>query len=472
MSRSIAIAISIMSFCMFTVVFADASDDRGLYGSVSYTDSSPVAGAVIYALGDRHKLSINNNIIMVAENIPRAITDANGNFYVKTDAASIKLLFVRDMEDNCAVATPKRNADGLAEIVMQESAMINGKLFKGDKPVTNQKITAYYKSPYRQIRYTGNYKTNGRGQFKFRSLIPGSYLVQVSHEVPQVGCCFSSIVTKRAEVEVLPGSKNDIKLGGTDLPYLKGKITNAGGGGLHGVWVQLKQISIAEGQSSEDFNANPAWSEVTEKDGSYQIYDIPPGEYMLHCFRRLAYNNSSRTLQTKKAVSIKGNKPKSQSVNIRAENTCDVSIDLQPFMPLEYGQQAPLLIGTLDTGKKFNLAEHKGKIVVLHFYASWCSPCVSSMPEFDRLSKNFDPDKLLVVGISLDDSVDAYKSFISQKNIKHPMVFAGPWQDSQIRMDFRVLNVPTSFVINADGKIAQKDIFGKVLEEFVKKLSR
>ncbi len=461
MSKSASIAVSIIFCGIVTVSFARADEDKYLNGRVIYADASAVPGAVVYALDKHHRLSINNNTIMVAENIPRAITDPNGNFHLKGIADSNVFLFARDMEDNCAFTVPEANVNRSTEIVMLESAMISGTLFKGVEPVKDQKINARYKSSNRVLRYTGSYKTNAKGQFKFQTLMPGDYLVQVVHEIPQIGCCFNSVVIKQAEITVKPDEKKFLKLGGTDFPFLKGKIADTEGNELHGVWVRLEQIKPADFQNTPNDNTNVAWSEVTKKDGTYQIFDIPPGQYKLHCFRRLSLNNYSRVLQTEKNITIKDGK---------AENICDVAIDLQPFMPLKYGQQTPELTGTLLSGENFNLAAHKNKIVVLYFYASWCSTCVTSMSKFDDLAKTFDSKKLLVLGVNLDKSIEECRQFISKKKVHHPQLFAGPWQNSQIRKDFHVSNVPTSFIIDAEGKIEQIDLFGRILKEFVKNL--
>jgi len=402
MSKSIKIAVSIIFCGIFSV--AGAKEEKCLNGKVIYSDSSPAAGTVIYALGGRAGLHINNNLAMAAENIPRAITDLNGNFQIKGKIASEPMLFAKDMEDNCVLVFPQTDNESFAEIIMPESATIKGTLLKGDELIKNKTITAYYKSPHWSLRYSASCRTNGKGQFRFRSLMPGDYQIQVIHEVPQVGCSFVSVITKQADVTVGPGGEYEIKLGGTDLPFLKGKITDTEGNGLHGVWVRLEEMSQAEPQNKQGCFVSTDWSEVTERDGSYQIFDIPPGQYNLHCFRRLALNNYGRTLQADKVVTIKEDTPKPQSEKARAENNCDIEIDLQPFMPLEYDQESPPLTGTLLTGEKFDLSEHKGKIVVLHFYAGWCSASDSMMAQFDELAETIGSEKLLVLGVSLDKS--------------------------------------------------------------------
>jgi peroxiredoxin len=89
---------------------------------------------------------------------------------------------------------------------------------------------------------------------------------------------------------------------------------------------------------------------------------------------------------------------------------------------------------------------------------------------FDELADKFGKDKVLVLGICLDNTLDECRRFVLEKKIRHPQLFAGPWTDSAVRKTFRVVDVPAAFVIDADGKIVQIDLFGRVLENFIEGL--
>src|SRR5690606_22558327 len=132
--------------------------------------------------------------------------------------------------------------------------------------------------------------TDAGGGLRLAAITPGDYVIQTSQPVPQVGCCFRSVVTRQAMAKLAPGDSGTLKLGGTDLPRLEGAIRDKAGDPLHGVWVRLIPANAAA------LNG-PVWSTVTERDGRYVIYDVPEGAYELRCFRRLALNDGSRTLQ-------------------------------------------------------------------------------------------------------------------------------------------------------------------------------
>jgi peroxiredoxin len=458
-----------ISYCWFVASAVGAGPSKALLGKVLYDDSTPAAGAVVYVLDPRHPLKVTNNTVMVSEHLTRAITDAHGKFILDNVPHDNILLFARDIEDYCAFHIVRPTENRVVKFVIDEPAQVSGRLLKGDKPIKAKKVTARYLADQPVVRYVRTATTDTKGQFQLEGVMPGWYLFQVTEEVPQVGCCFSNVVTKQFREHLQPGQQKNIKLGGTNLPFLQGKITDADGNGLHGVWVRLEpQKDQLDNMITEDLQV--VWSDVTAKDGSYQLFDVPPGQYILHCFRRLALNSSARTLQATEDVTIHGPDKETQDQPKRVENTLDVKIDLEPFMPLQYDKPAPPVDGTLLDGEAFNLAEHRGKIVVLVFYASWCSACGSAVGAFDNLTEKFGQDKVLVLGINLDKSLDECRQYVSKREMRFPQFFAGPWTDSDLRKAFRVINVPTSFVIDADGNIAQIDLFGKVLENFIDKL--
>lgn len=461
--KIVNICLTIFCGLLFAGV-TNAAADKPFAGIVCYEDSTPAPGVVVYALDKflRPAVVVSNNVVMMAEHVTRAISDRDGRFSLDKKPSEGNWLLAADMEDQFTFAPVSADETDPIKLVIQKPANVKGRLLKGDNPVKGQKITARFMTEKSPLRYFHTAVTKADGTFTFNSLMPGEYKFMVIEEVPQVGCCFNSVITKQQQVDLLSGQQKILKLGGTDLPSLAGRITDTNGNALHGVWVKLEAKN--EPNAPEP---TVVWSEITGKNGSYRIFDIPPGEYKLYCFRRLTLNNSSRTLQIEKDIVIETAQNKSESHD---ENICNISVDLNPFMPLKYGQAAPTLSGELLNGESFELQKLRGKIVVLYFYASWCRACASSTPFFNGFADEFDTDKVVVLGISLDNSIDECKRYVSERQIRYPQLFAGPWTNSRIRKDFRVVNVPTILIIDAAGTIAQIDLFGPTLKEFVHKL--
>lgn len=139
-------------------------------------------------------------------------------------------------------------------------------------------------------------------------------------------------------------------------------------------------------------------------------------------------------------------------------------------MPLEYNQPAPDFSARLLSSEEFKLSEERGKIVVLYFYTTSSFICVDAIPAFSQLVDEFDKDKLMVVGINLDANLDSCRDFVEGNELNHPQIYDGPWQSSELKELYRISGMPSSFIIDAEGTLAQKDLFGDVLNGFVKRL--
>ena len=102
-------------------------------------------------------------------------------------------------------------------------------------------------------------------------------------------------------------------------------------------------------------------------------------------------------------------------------------------------------------GKKVSLNDVKGKYVFLNFWATWCPPCQSEMPELQALYEKYLGDDVAVVTISMPDtkqSVEDIKNYIQQEGYSFPV-----WiDDGFFSVQFNVASLPTSYVIQKDGR--------------------
>ncbi len=466
--RRISLKAGFRLFCMLLAASRGLCDN--IEGRVVYGDGSAAAGTVIYMPDMEHRLRVSNNIVLIAEHIPRGISDREGRFELSVESHADSIFFAMDMEDRCVFRRAAIAGSGEVRLVIEEPSSMTVRLLEGTKPVKGQEITVRYLTRHCFFSYEHKANTKADGRCKFMNLMPGQYIVQVIEEVPQVGCCFDSVVTKQKIINLESGKKEEIELGGSKLPCLKGKIADSNGEGLHGVWVHLESTS----KEDEVFAGGEGvvFSDVTEKDGCYQIYDVPGGEYTLHCFRRLLLNNYGRVLKAERDVRISDREDNANNPGGNSENTCNVEIELEPFMPLSYGQKAPEVKGQLLSGESFSLGAQSGVITVLYFYTSWCSACIKSASQLNELEEKFGRDKVTVVGINLDKSVFECRKFVKEQGLSFRNLHGGAWRESHVRKDYRVINVPTSFIIDGEGKVSQIDVFGKTLEKYVAKLLR
>lgn len=104
---------------------------------------------------------------------------------------------------------------------------------------------------------------------------------------------------------------------------------------------------------------------------------------------------------------------------------------------------------------KFDLASHKGKVVYLDFWASWCKPCRESFPWMNGLLKKYPADKFTVITINLDAEAGEMQRFLG----KFPASF-DIYQDAggAIAEKFQLEAMPTSYLIDSSGKVVRKHI--------------
>ncbi|BCM91518.1 thiol-disulfide oxidoreductase ResA [Abditibacteriota bacterium] len=108
-------------------------------------------------------------------------------------------------------------------------------------------------------------------------------------------------------------------------------------------------------------------------------------------------------------------------------------------------------------GQTVSLANYKGKVLILDFWATWCGPCVASMPELKSVYAKYHPKGLEVVGISLDEDKSDLTSYIKTNKITWSQVFDGKGWESRVPHIYGVKAIPFFLVVGKNGKIAAVD---------------
>ena len=99
-------------------------------------------------------------------------------------------------------------------------------------------------------------------------------------------------------------------------------------------------------------------------------------------------------------------------------------------------------------------ADLKDKVVIVDFWATWCSPCVQEIPNFNALQAEYQGKSVQMLGITVESgSLDDVKPFIEKYKIKYPVVMG----DEAVVEGFGgVIGFPTTFVVGKDGQIYKK----------------
>lgn len=119
------------------------------------------------------------------------------------------------------------------------------------------------------------------------------------------------------------------------------------------------------------------------------------------------------------------------------------------------GQPAPdfalEVINSPTPGNRIGLADMRGKVVVLDFWASWCGPCRAQAPIIDRLSKQFESEPVRVVGINTSDQLRAATKFLKDAALSYPSVLD---KDGAVARAYSAFELPTLVIVDPSGKIS------------------
>jgi outer membrane lipoprotein-sorting protein/peroxiredoxin len=105
-------------------------------------------------------------------------------------------------------------------------------------------------------------------------------------------------------------------------------------------------------------------------------------------------------------------------------------------------------------GHPISLAQYRGKVVLLDFWATWCPPCVGEMPDIIASYRKYHARGFDIVGLSLDESQSALAGFIQRNHMPWRQVFGGRKFESLIPRQYGVIAIPFSLLIGRDGKIS------------------
>jgi beta-lactamase regulating signal transducer with metallopeptidase domain/uncharacterized GH25 family protein/thiol-disulfide isomerase/thioredoxin len=419
---------------------------------------------------------------------------------------------IRVFNDQGFTEVLRRPNEEIGTLTLQPTASISGRLVQDGEPLVGETIFCLplANRGLKEARFQEGYtaKTDASGAFRFDRLPPGQFSIR-----PSLGPWQDSVMTSGESVplDLKPGEHREITLGGGPTK-LSGQVVAYGVNGdkLSKRWslnylisrdrgVEYPQDATPLGFKFEGpvqlnwlrQNDFQRWVATREnyfvklaEDGRMVIHGVRPGEYDLVI--QLYEQPAGCLVETigEKVVPVTVDEGHAEGVvgwDAVTEQLKDVVYNKRAiFVPVQRGPR----VGSDMRAYRFTDAEGQvrmindlaGRYVLLDVWASWCEPCLTSMPELKSAVERYADRPLTVVGLNIDKSADAdaARSLAKAGGWNWPQNYLG--DDSDLMRQLGVSSVPAYYLIGPDGMLVGSanawQQMGELLDTELRKASK
>jgi beta-lactamase regulating signal transducer with metallopeptidase domain/thiol-disulfide isomerase/thioredoxin len=436
-------------------------------GVVVDSDGQPVEGAAVIEATPSIFPSIYNGKLSQGDR--QVETSADGKFQLRATTEPYRLRVMHDAGFAEIARTPD---EPIGTIRLVPWASVSGRLLQDGKPVAKQSI--YFNAAAEQElgnpRYQGSYYqvTDADGRFNFDRLPPIVGAVRT-----QLGPWEESPLTsgESAPLDLQPGEQREITLGGEGAT-IAGKVIATGRdeAPLDKHWSLNYLISRDRGVDlPDDFPSlgfdprqpveaswfldpnHTRWLATRANyfvkltpDGDLRINGVPPGTYDL--VLRLYEQPAGCLVETvgEKVVAIEVTE---EDVTAGPKDLGQIEVVCRAGPRV--GENMSVYQFTDPTGRVQSIADMQGRYVLMHVWASWCAPCLETMPDVAATADRLKDKPITFVGLNIDKDPAAAKALTAKHNWTWSQNYLG--ESSDMARQLAISSAPTYFLIGPDG---------------------
>jgi thiol-disulfide isomerase/thioredoxin len=126
----------------------------------------------------------------------------------------------------------------------------------------------------------------------------------------------------------------------------------------------------------------------------------------------------------------------------------------QPLKPWSGGATPALELSDLQ-GIKHKLADYRGKVVLVNFWATWCVPCRDEMPSIERLRASLEGRRFAVLAVNLAEPESRIRQFLDVVPVRFPVLLD---RDTQTTRAWQAKVLPATYIVGPDGAIRYRHV--------------
>ena len=131
------------------------------------------------------------------------------------------------------------------------------------------------------------------------------------------------------------------------------------------------------------------------------------------------------------------------------------------------GKVVPNFSATDLDGKPISLQQYRGKVVLLDFWAVWCGPCLTEMPNVKKVYETYKNEGFDVIGVNLDTDETRLRNYLKKNDISWRQIFSGQKWKSPLAEQYHIRSIPAPWLIDRDGTLISREARGVKLERLV-----